>query len=98
VGQQIEKGMPILRATSASHKPLSFRMALQENWNGDVEVLNRERQTVSTWLSASPIVDKETGYTNGLVIVFRSPRIVAPQSDSNPADASSQGEGNAWNE
>jgi len=28
VGQQIEKGMPILRAVSRTHKPLSFRIAL----------------------------------------------------------------------
>jgi len=98
VGQQIEKGMPILRAASASRKPLSFRMALQENWNGDVEILNRERQTVSTWLSACPIVDKETGYTNGVVIVFRSPRIVTPQSGSEPVDASNAGEKAVWSE
>jgi PAS domain S-box-containing protein len=76
LGLQIEKGMPILRATSKSQKPLSFRMTLDEPWNGDVEILNRERQTVAVWLSASPIADMESGYTNGVVIVLGSPKIV----------------------
>jgi PAS domain S-box-containing protein len=74
IGQQFEKGMPILQASSPSQKPLSFRSALDESWNGDVELLNREKQAIPTWLSACPIVDKGKGVTNGVVIVFRSPR------------------------
>jgi PAS domain S-box-containing protein len=77
VGFQIEKGMPILRAVSTSGRKLSFRTALEEIWNGDVEILNRDGQTVSTWLSVCPILEKETGYTNGVVVVFRSARIKA---------------------
>jgi PAS domain S-box-containing protein len=72
LGKQIEKVIPILRYNSTNQGTPSFRMALREPWNGDVELLNRERQTVSTWLSASPIVDRESGYTNGIVIVLRS--------------------------
>ena len=71
LGQQIEKGMPILSAVSASKKPLSFRMALHEPWNGDVEIVSREYGNVTVWLSASPIVEKENGYTNGVVLVLR---------------------------
>ncbi|HEX4322609.1 MAG TPA: PAS domain S-box protein [Acidobacteriaceae bacterium] len=81
VGQQIEMGVPILRASSPSRKPLSFRSALDETWNGDVELLNRNREPVSTWLSACPILDQERGVTNGVVIVFRSPRTRAVAPD-----------------
>lgn len=77
LGQQFEKGMPILRAVSKSGKPLSFRMTLLEAWHGDVEMMTRERQTVAVWLSATPIVDQETGYKNGVVIVLGSPKPVA---------------------
>ncbi len=77
IGQQIEKGLPILRSSSASLKPLSFRNALDEVWNGDVELVKRDRQTLSVWLSASPIIDKETGSTNGVVIVLPSARATA---------------------
>ncbi len=71
VGQQIEKGMPILRAVSKTHKPLSFRIALDEPWNGDVELLNRQGEALTVWLSACPIFDKETAFTNGVVIVMK---------------------------
>ena len=80
LGLQIEKGMPILRAASKSQKPLSFRMTLQEPWNGDVELMTRERQTVSVWLSASPILDKESRSTIGVVIVLGSPKIAAKRA------------------
>jgi PAS domain S-box-containing protein len=75
VGMQLEKGIPILRAVSKGSKPLSFRITLQEPWHGDVELLTRERHQVAVWLSASPILDQETGYTNGVVIVMGSPRV-----------------------
>jgi PAS domain S-box-containing protein len=77
LGLQIEKGLPILRAVSKSEKPLSFRMTLQERWNGDVDVLTRDRATASVWLSASPILDQESGFTLGVVIVLGSPKTVA---------------------
>ena len=78
LGLQIEEGMPILRAVSKSEKPLNFHTTLHERWDGDVEVLTRDRRTASVWLSASPILDKETGFTLGVVIVLGSPR-TAPQ-------------------
>jgi PAS domain S-box-containing protein len=74
LGKQIEKGMPILRASSRQGGPLSFRITLDATWNGDVDILTRDRQTVSVWLSASPILDQQTGYTNGVIIVLGSPR------------------------
>jgi PAS domain S-box-containing protein len=80
LGLQIEKGMPILRAISKSEKPLSFRMTLHEPWNGDVELMTRERQTVSVWLSASPILEKESGSTIGVVIVLGSSKIAIKQA------------------
>ena len=80
VGQQFEKGMPILRAVSKSGKPLSFRMTLLEPWHGDVELMTRDRRTVAVWLSASPIVDGETGYTSGVVIVLGAPKAVVAET------------------
>lgn len=83
VGQQIEKGMPVLRATPRTgNQPLSFRMTLNERWNGDVEILTRDRQPVSVWLSASPIFDPEQGWTTGVVIVLGSPKTVVAETES----------------
>ena len=90
LGLQIEKSMPILRAVSRSGKSLSFRMALDEPWNGDVDILNAARETITVWLSASPIIEKEKGFTNGVVLVLRSTPIrktagPLPLSISQPA-------------
>ena len=82
LGQQVEKRMPILRAASKSDKPMSFRITLQEPWNGDVDILTRDGQAVSVWLSASPILDLENGYTKGVVIVLGSPRIAEKDNPS----------------
>jgi len=83
VGQQIEKGMPVLRAVSRTgNSPLSFRITLHASWNGDVDILTRDRQTVSVWLSASPILDAQQGWTSGVVIVLGSPKTVAAAQDA----------------
>ncbi len=74
VGQQFEKGMPILRASSRTSQPLSFRITLLETWHGDVELLNRSRETISVWLSACPIFDETSKYTRGVVIVLGTPK------------------------
>jgi PAS domain S-box-containing protein len=74
-GQQFEQGMPILRSVSKTNQPLSFRMTLLEPWHGDVELMTRERRTVAVWLSASPIVEPEEGYIQGVVIVLGSPKV-----------------------
>jgi PAS domain S-box-containing protein len=84
VGLQFEKGIPVLSAVSKSHRPLSFRITLQEPWHGDVELMTRDRRTVAVWLSASPILDQETGYTNGVVIVLGSPKSVANHMSPEP--------------
>ena len=89
VGQQIEKGMPILRAVSKTHKPLSFRIALDEPWNGDVELLNRQGETLSIWLSACPIIDKESSFTNGVVIVMKPLPIRNPSAQGTNGAATS---------
>ena len=86
VGQQIEKGMPILRAISKTHKPLSFRIALDEPWNGDVQLLNRQGEALTVWLSACPIFDKETAFTNGVVIVMKP--LPIPSANVNGASTS----------
>jgi PAS domain S-box-containing protein len=72
IGRQIEEALPIQRSTSASQKPLTFFDTLYETWNGDVELLDRKGQTISVWLSASPTIDKESGSTNGVVLVLPS--------------------------
>jgi len=69
-GSQIEKCIPIVSNHTATRSALSFRMALHEPWFGEVEIVNAAEQRLTVQISASPIVDKETGDTSGVVIVF----------------------------
>jgi len=79
-GRQIEKCIPIVSHHPPTRSALSFRMALHEPWTGQVEIVNAARGTLTVQLSASPIVDEETGDTAGVVIVFEEAEIAAWQA------------------
>src|SRR5262249_34666423 len=89
IGKQIEKVIPILRVVSGSRAPPSFRMALHQPWNGNVELVARNHEILSVWLSASPILDRENGFTTGVVIVLPSPHFRAKKP--NPPDSAATG-------
>jgi PAS domain S-box-containing protein len=74
VGLPIERGVSIVRAVSRGETELSFLTTLDEAWNGDVELETRAGERVCVWLSASPVLDQETGYVNGVVTVLGTPR------------------------
>ncbi len=69
-GRQVERCLPILRTHCAVQAPLSFRMALHEPWSGQVDIGNAQDEVLTVNLSASPILDKESGHTAGVVILF----------------------------
>ncbi len=79
VGLPIERGVSIVRAVSRGVTELSFLATLDEAWNGDVELETRTGERVSVWLSASPVLDQETGYVNGVVTVLGTPRVKAAE-------------------
>ncbi len=70
-GKVIEKGLPLLSYVSADHSPLSHSMALEKRCKGVGVVLNRMRKEVKVEISTSPILDKENGFTIGVVRVLR---------------------------
>lgn len=70
-GKPIEKGLPILCFADANVAPLNFSMALDKSTKAVATMLNRERQPMKIEISTSPIIDKEHGYTVGVVSVWR---------------------------
>lgn len=70
-GQLIEKRLPLLAFHSADGKPLSFQMALDSICIGNAMVLDCNRNSLSVEIIASPIIDKQTGYTEGVVSLWR---------------------------
>jgi len=70
-GMVIEKGLPLLSYHSADRSELSFRIALDRPSNGVAVLLDRNRNELKVEISTSPIVDKDKGYTIGVVSVLR---------------------------
>jgi PAS domain S-box-containing protein len=71
IGRVIEKGLPLLNYASEKGTELSFTMGLAGPCKGIATILGRERREVRVEIVTSPIVDKSTGYTTGVVSVLR---------------------------
>lgn len=78
VGKAVEKCLPVLSYASSSgdRTPLNFRMTVEKKWKGVVTVLDHGRNELKLEISTSPILDRERGYTIGVVSILR--RMDAP--------------------
>jgi len=70
-GKVIEKGLPLLSYHSTDNSELNFRIAIDRPSNGVAVLLDRNRNELKVEISTSPIVDKDKGYTIGVVSVLR---------------------------
>lgn len=70
IGKVIEKVLPVLRFDSVSGTPLNFTMALEGHCKGIATILDRERRELRVEVRTSPILEKGTGYTTGVVTVL----------------------------
>jgi PAS domain S-box-containing protein len=70
-GKAIEKCLPLLSCSSPTGAPLNFRMTVEKKWKGTATVLDRDRKELRLEISTSPIIDKENGYTIGVVSVLQ---------------------------
>jgi PAS domain S-box-containing protein len=71
MGKPIEKGLPILCFCDSSAPAPSFSMAMEKPFRVPVTMLDHDRQEMKVEISSSPILDKENGYTVGVVSVWR---------------------------
>jgi PAS domain S-box-containing protein len=70
-GRPIEKGLPILCFADSNSTPLNFSMTLDKSTRAIATMLNHERKPMKVEISTSPIIDKEHGYTVGVVSIWR---------------------------
>jgi PAS domain S-box-containing protein len=85
-GKVIEKAFPLLKYAAEGNAKLSFNMALQNRSRGVATLIDRERRQLKVELSTSPILDKDTGYTLGVVSVMQRIKdvcehVMAPQPE-----------------
>jgi PAS domain S-box-containing protein len=70
-GKVIEKAFPLLAYVAEGNAKLSFNMALETRSRGVATLIDRERKQLLVDLSTSPILDKDTGSTLGVVSVMQ---------------------------
>jgi PAS domain S-box-containing protein len=71
IGKAIERALPVLKFISRGNEKLEFTMALESRIRGVASILSRERKEVTVEISTSPISDKESGFTAGVISVMR---------------------------
>ena len=71
IGEMIEKGMPLLSFVSHDNAPLNFTLSLENRCKGIATVLDQQQREVRVEISTSPMLDKESGSTTGVVSVLR---------------------------
>jgi PAS domain S-box-containing protein len=69
-GMLIEQGLPTLAYVSGFRLGLTFTMSLDGPSKGIASVLDRERRELHLELGTSPVFDKQSGATTGVVLVL----------------------------
>jgi PAS domain S-box-containing protein len=70
-GMPIEEGLPIESYLSGDRTELPFTRSLEGPTEGVATVLDHDRCALKLEIKTSPIFDKETGATTGVVLVLR---------------------------
>lgn len=70
-GKLVEKMLPLLKFASDDAKHITFNLSLERRCRGIATILDRERKELVVEICTSPVVDKEHGYTAGVVSVLR---------------------------
>lgn len=70
-GALIEQALPVVGYGSPGLQSVTFREALASTSKGLVTVLDRERRELRLDVVSAPVVDKENGSTDGVVLVLR---------------------------
>ncbi len=71
-GMLIEEGLPITSCAGGNRSELQFTSWLEAPSRGAATVLDRERKQIRVELSTTPIFDKETRSTTGVVYILRA--------------------------
>ncbi len=70
-GMQVEEALPLVSFQSPEGHALNFGVVIEHRWTGGAVLLDRLGREFSVELSTSPIIDREKGYTTGVVGVMR---------------------------
>lgn len=80
VGKVLEKAFPILHYVCSEEGATSHRFVLDRRTRGMATILNRYRHEMLVEISTSPILDRNKGYTIGVVSILRRSEDMQPIS------------------
>jgi len=70
-GVSIEDGLPVVAYLSGDRTEMTFNLSLERAAKGIATILDRDRREINVEIETSPMFDKETGATSGVVLVVR---------------------------
>jgi PAS domain S-box-containing protein len=71
IGVMVDEALPVLAYRCGERTEFNFTNALAGHCRGVATLLDRENREVRVEIGASPILNKETGFTEGVVTVLR---------------------------
>jgi PAS domain S-box-containing protein len=71
MGKTVERLLPILSYEPVDGVPLSHRAMLEQQLRGNAVILDRKRYQLRVEIATSPILEKDSGYTAGIVRILR---------------------------
>jgi PAS domain S-box-containing protein len=71
IDKMVEEGLPQLSYASADQRPLNHRIALAGRTKGIATLLDHAHRELRVEIRTSPIVNKESGFTTGVVSMLR---------------------------
>ena len=71
IGSEVESALPVLASVSGGKSQISFSMALESSALVVATLHDREQRELLVEIGSSPIIDKKTGCTAGVVSVLR---------------------------
>jgi len=71
IGTMVDEALPVLAYRCGQRTEFNFTNALEGHCHGVATLLDRENREVCVEIGASPILNQETGFTEGVVTVLR---------------------------
>jgi hypothetical protein len=71
IGKETDNVLPVLSYISGNKTVLDYNMELENQSQGIATILDRDSREVRVEIATAPMLDKESGFTSGVVTVFR---------------------------
>jgi PAS domain S-box-containing protein len=90
MGKIVEEALPLVSYQSRQDGELNFRLTVDHQWSGTIVVLDRAKNELALEIDTSPLLDKDSHFTTGVVAIMR--RAVAAGASTRMGQPAQTGE------